>query len=69
MMHLWKKYDGLEVEFEYEHNPRISGDTTGWDRPDAYHFISIRCDTLINIRKELNYPTDFGLHMTIGRTW
>ena len=66
---LWKKYDGLEVEFEYHHFPRISGDTTGWDRPDCYHFIDIKCDSLMMIRREFDYPCNFGLHMTIGRLW
>jgi hypothetical protein len=68
-MHFWKKYDGLEVEFEYSHNVRQSGDTTGWDRPDSYWFVDVKCDFLIDIRKELNLKYDYGLHMTIGRTW
>ena len=34
LMHLWKKYDGEEVEFKYKQHPRQSGDTTGGDRPD-----------------------------------
>lgn len=68
-MYLWNKYNGLEVEFEYCHNVRISGDTTGGDRPDCYYFIDVKCDIGIEIRKELNLPFNFGLHMTIGRIW
>lgn len=67
--HLWNKYNGLEFEFEYSHNVRQSGDTTGFDRPDSYWFVDIKCDDLINIRKELNLKYDYGLHMTIGRSW
>jgi hypothetical protein len=68
-MHLWDKYNGLEVEFEYSHNVRISGDTTGNDRPDSYWFVDVKCDFGIDMRKEFNLKHDFGLHLTIGRTW
>lgn len=67
-MHLWKKYDGLEVEIEYSGNVRFSGDTTH-DRPENYWFVDVKCPFLIDIRKEYNMPCSFGLHMTIGRTW
>ena len=69
MMHLWKKYDGMEVEIEYSGNIRQAGDTTGWDRPDSYWFIDVKSDFLIDIRKEQNLPCTFKLHCTIGRTW
>lgn len=35
--HPWKKYHGQKVDFVYHHNPRQSGDITGFDRPD--HFL------------------------------
>lgn len=69
MMYLWKKYDGEEVEIEYSINVRQSGDTTGFDRPDCYWFIDVKCPFLIDIRKEFCYPYNYGLHMTIGRVW
>lgn len=68
LMHLWKKYNGHKVEFEYSHNVRQSGDTTGWDRPDNYWFVDVRSDFLLNIREELNRPTHWNLHLTVGRT-
>jgi hypothetical protein len=68
-MHLWKKYHGEIVEFEYMHNPRRSGDTTGGDRPDNYWFVEVRAPELIDIRKEFGYPCDWKLHLTVGRTW
>jgi hypothetical protein len=69
MMHLWDKYEGLQVEFEYSHNVRISGDSTGWDRPDNYWFVDVNFPFGIEMRKEFGYKYDFGLHITIGRTW
>ena len=69
LMHLWKKYDGQKVELEYNHNVRQSGDTTGWDRPDSYWFVEVKCPFLKTIRKELNRPTGWKFHLTIGRTW
>ena len=61
-MHLWKKYNGLEVEIEYSHNVRQA-------HMKDYWFVDVKCPQLIDIRKELNLPCNFGLHMTIGRTW
>jgi len=69
LMHLWKKYDRMEVEFEYSHNVRQSGDTPGCDRPDHYWFVDVRCPMLKTIREELERPTNWNFHLTIGRTW
>lgn len=69
LMHLWKKYDGKVIDIEYSHNVRQTGDTTGGDRPDNFWFIEVRAPELINIRKELEKPYDWPLHMTIGRVW
>jgi len=66
---VWKKYAGERTEFWYNLNVRRSGDTTGWDRPDNYWFVEARCPRAIEIREELKLRTDFGLHLTIGRTW
>jgi len=68
LMHLWKKYDGEIVTFRYKHFPRQSGDTTH-DRPDFYWFVEVDCPKLISIREELERPSDWKLHITVGRTW
>lgn len=68
LMHLWKKYDGHWVDFEYSHNVRRSGDTN-IDRPDHYWFVEVRCPFLKQIREELNRPSNWSLHLTIGRTY
>ena len=67
-MHLWKKYHGIEVNIKYHHVVRYSGDTSH-DRPELYWFVNVESPCLIDIRKELNLPCNFGLHMTIGRIW
>jgi hypothetical protein len=62
-----KKYQNERVEFEYSHLVRISGDTTGQDRPDSYYFLDVWCPRLIDIREDLGLPTYFKFHLTIGR--
>jgi len=69
LMHLWKKYDKMTVNFKYKHHVRQSGDTTGWDRPNHYFFVEVDCPFLLDIRKELNRPCNWKLHITIGRTY
>jgi hypothetical protein len=56
-----------EIEFEYSHLIRISGDTTGQDRPDSYYFLDVWCPRLGEIRTELGLETFFKFHLTIGR--
>lgn len=70
----WKKYAGEKMEFEYSHNVRFTGDTTGGDRSDTFWFIDVWCPTFNKIRKELGlnwkYPDGslFKFHVTVGRT-
>jgi len=68
-MDLWKKYNGQKIEFEYSLNVRRSGDTTGWDRPDSYWFVEVKCPLLTQIRDEFGFPSNWNQHITIGRTW
>lgn len=65
---LWGKYDGREVDFLYSPNVRVSGDTTG-DRPSHYWFVEVDCPFLKQIREEFDLPSDWKLHMTVGRTY
>ena len=68
-MHLWKKYHNQIFEFEYSGMVRQSGDTTGFDRPDHYFFVEVRCPKLLAIREEMNRPTNWSLHLTVGRIY
>lgn len=69
LMHLWKKYNGQVVEFEYKHDPRQSGDATNGDRPNHYWFVDVRSSFLMKIREEFGFPCTWNLHLTVGRTW
>ena len=68
-LHLWKKYNGQKIEFEYDINVRQSGDTTGNDRPNHYWFVDVTCPLLKQIRDEFGFKSDWKQHLTIGRTW
>ena len=57
--HLWKKYDGEPIEFEYI--PVVRG--------NGQHFwLDVHCERALEIRTELGLPyqPDYGLHLTIG---
>ena len=69
LMHLWKKYHGETIKFNYSHVIRRSGDTTGNDRPDCFWFVEVESPELTNIRKELELPYNWKLHLTIGRSY
>lgn len=60
LMHLWKKYHGEKVTFKYEHNPRRS-------KRDDYWTVSVDCPELMNIRTELERPTQWRLHLSVGK--
>lgn len=68
LMHLWKKYDGKRITFQYNHSVRFSGDTTG-DRPSTFWFLDIEAPELLAIREELELPSHWKLHLTIGRRY
>lgn len=63
------KYDNQEVSFEYSHFVRVSGDTTDQDRSSSYYFLDVWCQELLDIRNQFRLPTNFKLHLTIGRTY
>ena len=60
LMHLWKKYDGETVTFKYEHNPRRS-------KRDDYWTVEVDCPYLVNIRKELERPYNWPLHLSVAK--
>lgn len=66
--HLWKKYHGLEVEFEYSNQVRYSSvkknHLTG-----GYWFVEVRCSLAKQIRDEFNIPSNWLFHITIGREY
>ena len=69
---LWKKYDGVKVEFKYAHYPRK---TTMEDRDRRFAkdgdfwFVDVECPLIDHIRAELGLKTHFRYHLTVGRTY
>ncbi len=74
LKHLWKKYDGKKIEFEYSYIVRRSGDTTPGCPIDHFWFLTVWCDQFNDIRRELGLKAyddvkkePFRYHLTIGR--
>lgn len=62
LTHLWRKYHGQRVDFLYSHEVRPTRSGTFW-------FIEVQCPELMEIRKEFGLPTNWPLHITIGRIY
>ena len=62
-MHLWKKYEGKLVKFEYSPVIRQA------DNKPEFWFIDVRCPMLKTIRDEFGKPSNWRGHITVGRTW
>ena len=71
LMHLWKKYDGSIIEFEYRHFPRFNGDTRSVksSKPGSFWFVDVISPTIKQIRDELELPSFWNQHITVGRKW
>ena len=69
LMYLWKKYHGEWINFRYSGFVKQSGNSTGSNRPNHYFFVEVDSPRLVEIRQELNRPTDWKFHITIGRTY
>ena len=68
--HLWKKYEGKELEFKYGVVIHNSGETDSRKTPDIHWYINVDCPELDDIRRELGiYRGIEKYHMTIGKTY
>lgn len=56
--HLWTKYDGMKIEFEYTHD--VYGNGNFW-------WINIYNPMLPRIRDEFGFPSNWGQHLTVAR--
>jgi len=70
-IHLWKKYQGEKIDFEYSPNIHQQGDDTGDLGP--HWFVDAWSERLSDIREELGFTNEFGgkkikYHLTCGRT-
>ena len=61
LMHLWKKYDGQRVDFEYSHNVCAVKNSVFWT-------VEVTSEFLTGIRDEFEVPSDWPFHLTIGKT-
>lgn len=71
LMHLWKKYDGQRFTIKYRPYVRFNGDTCNTTNHmiGNFWFLDVLAPELSNIRKELELPHDWLLHLTVGRKW
>ncbi len=70
LMHLWKKYDGMVVDFKYSNNVRYSGDTSEVpaEKHGVYWFVDAVCDVGKQMREEFGFRSHWTFHITVGRT-
>lgn len=67
---LWGKLHEWKVPFEYSHNVRQAGDTTGQtDEKGHFWFVDVWCPTFLEIRDELGLRTHYKFHLTVGRIY
>ena len=70
--HLWRKYHGVDLEFEYEHRIRQTNDfdrTRRYTKDGDFFFVDAWCPRLDEIRAELGFPTYHKFHITVARTY
>jgi hypothetical protein len=69
LQHLWKLYDGWEVDFQYSYFPRFSGDTKGGNpaKDGVYWFVDAVCPIGKQIRDDFELPSHWNFHITVGR--
>lgn len=64
---LWKKYHNTVVQFEYD--PVNLECVEDKKQPGQFYWITVSCPFFTDMRKELNLPTGWQFHITIGRTY
>lgn len=71
-IHLWKKYHGKTIKFQYL--PYVRQTDRETDGADHFWFIDVWSKQLNDIREELGFPIIFNnkpitYHITVGRTY
>lgn len=59
-MHLWRNYHGKVFEFKYSNRVVQNGN---------FWLVKVEAPELKAIREEFGFPSNWSLHLTIGRTW
>lgn len=60
--HLWGKYEGQKFDFWYDMGVRQA------NTKSDFWFVEVISPDMMNIRHEMNLPTHWPLHLTIGKT-
>lgn len=63
MRGLWGKYEGMKMDFYYDMSVHRAG-----KKPDFW-IVNVHSPDMMDIRQELRLPTNWPLHLTIGRTY
>lgn len=64
LTHLWKKYHGQPVEFQYRHDVRCSNNT---NKREQYWFVEVMCPLAKQIRDEFGMASDWNQHLTVAK--
>lgn len=67
---LWKKYDGQKATIQYAFAPYRC--PIGFDRSatnERCWAVRVKSDKLLNIRREMGLPSQWNLHLTVGREY
>lgn len=69
--HLWKKYNNKVFKFQLRSFLRFNNDTFPVDNHPScsFWFLDVISDELLDIRRELELPTNYNLHLTVGRMY
>ena len=70
LKNLWGRLHEWKVPFEYSHNVRQAGDTTGQiGEKGHFWFVDVWCPAFLEIRDELGLKTHYKFHLTVGRIY
>lgn len=69
-MHLWKKYQGKRIQFEYPDPSKFYAVyPRKGEAPGLFFLIDVECEEMLDIRREFGFKSDWKLHLTFGRTY
>lgn len=72
VQHLWKKYHGQKIDFDYQHintfKSARSGLKNGAD-DGMYYWVDVECSLMDDIRSDLGLRKGWSFHLTFGRSY
>jgi len=69
--HLWKKYHNMQFNMQLRTFLRFNNDTKPIDNHPScsFWFMDVICPELKAIRDELDLPSNYNFHLTVGRMY